>query len=213
MKFFTLIILFLCGFVNPTVAQKEDATGSFVLTDGTKGKGHIKYRLADSYSRAKLVVETDTSIEKYPIHYIQSFEINNRRYTRVNNIPRRNRAIYDSGSHNDPVFLELIESGEIEVYRYRHMYQSGSPMQSGSAIQFGSRTSYINTLVFRKRETDTYLVFIPKKSVGFYDKKASNTEAIIALFPQASEIQSLLLKDKINQEEILRYIHQYNSKN
>lgn len=169
-----------------------------MLVNGTEGEGEITYNLATFFSRAKLVVKTNAGKNKYPIHEVQSFTIDGHPYLRVDNIPFANRAIYDRREHQDPIFLELLELGEIEIYRYEYVYQSGNTI------------SYLNTPVFRKRGTDKYLLYTLRKMTGF-DKHTRNIEELIALFPNSPDIQALLLNDKAQLEEIAIRIHQYNT--
>ncbi|RSK48746.1 hypothetical protein [Hymenobacter rigui] len=197
MKTLLLVLLTICGLGTPAIAQKKDKTGSFLLVNGTTGKGEITYNLATFFSRAKLVVKDESGKNKYPIHEVQSFNIDGQSFIRVDNIPFANRAIYDRREHNDPVFLEILELAEIEIYRYGYVYQSGNTV------------SYLNTPVFRKKGTDKYIVYTSKKTFGF-NKNTSSTEELLALFPNSPDIQALLQNKKTELEAIASRIHQYN---
>ncbi|MBX0288836.1 hypothetical protein K3G63_00215 [Hymenobacter sp. HSC-4F20] len=188
------ILLLSVGLFVKAHAQRFQP-GTFTLTDGTTGKGMLSYKEAGAWGPAKLIVKSESGSIKYEPDRVQEFQLAGHAYVREDNFPFK--AVFDR-RRPDPVFLEVVEKGPVELYAYHYTFQAGNYV------------SYVVLPVLRRQGTSAYVVLNVEKAPSL-PKETRDPESVAALFEQDPELQYRCRSGNVTPENIVNYVHSYNA--
>lgn len=193
-----MALLLLFGVVLSAQAQFQFAPGTYTLTDGSIHEGSLKFVLTNFRQPAKLKIKDAKGNQNVDLKYVNSFTIDNHSFQRIDEFPYPGG--YDS-DHDGPVFMELIESGEIEIFAYNYIFQAGS-----------NYIAFITVPVLRRKGTTDYAVLNSDNVHGIDVRDTPRArESVALLFSKDSELQRRVLAGAVLSANIVQYVRAYNS--
>lgn len=191
------LLILLSGLLLPAQAQFKFAPGSYTLTDGSRHEGTLKFVLAGFLQPAKLKIKEAKGAQGLDLEQVSSFDTDNHRFQRVDDFPFPGG--YDS-NHGGPVFMELIESGEIELFAYHYTFQAGNYVAE------------VVLPVLHQQGTSAYSVLNSDDARGIDVRNTQQArESVALLFDKDPELQKRILAGAVVSANIVQYVRAYNS--
>jgi hypothetical protein len=181
-----------------TTQQFKYAPGVYRLEDGEEGSGTLKYELAGAFAPSCLRVKDDGvhQLAKYPLSYVRSFAIEGRSFVRVEVDDLPATGGFDQ-KYSDPIFLEVADTGRVNLYAYHYNYQTLNEITA------------VSMPVLRVRGSQTYVFFCPERVPGFSRKVGLPKEAA-PLFSNDPELQRRILSGAVTWDNLAAYVRAYN---
>ena len=194
----TALIVLFSGWLLPAQAQFKFAPGFYTLTnDSSRHEGPLKFSLAGFIQPAKLRAREANGTQTLDLNQVSSFVIDNHQFQRVDDFPFP--AGYDD-KYDGPIFLELVESGEIELFAYHYTFQAGNYVAN------------VVLPVLRHRGTTDYAVLNSDDARGIDVRNTPQArESVARLFNKDPELQKRILAGAVLSANVIQYVRAYNA--
>ena len=176
-------------------AQFSFAPGTYQLANGAKGTASLKLVLAEGGSPTLVVGVKNGRERKFRSNEITAFTIDGHRFVQAANFRFRSGA--DAG-FNDPAFLEIVETGQVELLYYYYLVEMGPNFKA-----------HVKLPVLRKPGTNTFFAYSPGRTPGFDSKLAPGT-FVAALFPADAVLQRQFATNGVSRAQLAAAVHAYN---
>ena len=176
-------------------AQFNFAAGTYHLANGSTGVASLKLVLAEGNTPTMIVGVKNGRERKFRSTEMTSFTIENHRFVQAPNF--RFRSGTDAG-FTDPVPLELLETGSVELFYYHYQVEMGPNFKA-----------HVKLPVLRKAGTAAYFAYSPGRTPGFDPKLAPGT-FVAALFPADPVLQRQFATNSIGRNQLAEVVRAYN---
>lgn len=176
-------------------AQFNFAPGTYQLANGATGTASLRLVLAVGGSPTVVVGVKNGRERKFRSNEITPFTIDGHRFVQAANFRFRSG---DDAGFQDPAFLEIVETGKVELFYYHYQVTMGPNFQA-----------HVKLPVLRKPGTTTFFAYSPGRTPGFDSKLAPGT-FVAALFPADPVLQRQFATNGISRAQLAAAVHAYN---
>lgn len=176
-------------------AQFNLAPGSYQLASGAKGTASLKLVLAEAGRPTMMVGVKNGQERTFRSTEITSFSVEAHRFITVKDFRFRSG---DDAGFKDPVILEAIEMGPVELFYYYYLVEMGPNFMAHARLP-----------VLRKRGTSAFFAYCPGKTPGFDQRLAPGT-FVAVLFAGDPGLQRRFATNAISRTELVGAVHAYN---
>ena len=189
-------LLAMAAFLAPMAqAQFIAAPGTYQLANGSKGAATLKLVLAEGGKPTTVLGVKNGKPRTFRSAELPAFTIADRRFVRVSDFRFRSGA--DAG-FADPVWLEAVETGPVELYYYHYLVAMGTNF-----------TGHAKLPVLRKAGTNLFFAYSPTRTPGF-DQKQAPGGFVAALFPADAALQRQFATNGVPRAELPAAVRAYN---
>ena len=193
LAFFLLAIAVLLA--QAARAQFIAAPGTYQLANGSKGAATLKLVLAEGGRPTTVLGVKNGKPRTFRSPELPTFTIADHRFVRVGDFRFRSGA--DAG-FNDPVWLEAVETGPVELYYYYYLVEMGTNF-----------TGHAKLPVLRKTGTTIFFAYSPTRTPGF-DQKQAPGGFVAALFPADVLLQRQFATNGVPRAQLAAAVRAYN---
>lgn len=159
----------------------------------------MDYQLANFWRPGCLTYKNDQGkTSTVSLGQIQRFVIGQRLFIPVDRSLLPEVGGYDR-KYQDPIFLEVIDTGRVELYAYYYFYQLGANYSTTVAM-----------LALRPRGNAPLVFFHPDAAPGI-SRKAGTAQQVASLFAEDPELQKRLLSGSVPDGVLVQYVRAYNN--
>ena len=199
----TLVRLVLTGLVLAGAALRPGraraqfvlAPGTYQLATGARGTASLQLVLAAGGRPAAVAGVKDGRARTFRSAEVAAFTVGDHRFVRVDGFRLRSGTDAD---FSDPIFLELLETGPVELFYYHYQVEMGPNFKA-----------HVKLPVLRKAGTAAYFAYSPGRTPGFDPKLAPGT-FVAALFPADPVLQRRLALNGIARAQLPDVVRAYN---
>jgi hypothetical protein len=190
-------LLGLTAFLLPGVAlaQFNLAPGSYELANGNKGVAELKLVLADGGKPTVVMGVKNGDKRTFRTNEIKAFTVDNHNFITTKDFRFRSGSDAD---FKDPVVLETLETGPVELYYYYYQVQMTADLKAHAKLP-----------VLRKAGSNVFVAYSPSRTPGFDQKLAPGT-FVAALFPADPVLQRKFATNGIPHAQLRAAVHAYN---
>ncbi|MBD2768584.1 hypothetical protein IC235_11870 [Hymenobacter sp. BT664] len=187
----------LTAFLLPgmAMAQFNLALGTYELANGSKGEAELKLVLAQEGKPTVVMGVKNGNKRTFRTSEINAFTIDNHSFITIKDFRFRSGSDAD---FKDPVLLEILETGPVELYYYYYLVEMGPNFKAHAKLP-----------VLRKTGTNVFFAYSPTRTPGFDQKLAPGT-FVAALFPADPVLQRKFAINGIPHAQLRAAVHAYN---
>jgi len=187
------------AFLTPPAAQAQYALapGTYQLTTGATGAAEFKLEPAEADHPTRVAGVRNGQTRTFQPEDLSAFTTGEHRFQRQDGF----RARYGfEARYPNPVLLEIVESGPVELFYYHYIADMGAGMKG-----------YVRLAVLRRAGTQAFVIYSPQRTPGLPAGQGAGTFAA-TLFAADPALLRRFATNAVKAQEIAEVVRGYNQR-